>query len=131
MEQTTTLKAGVGSVIRHSFKIRIRISPIYKEGYNSNTSTIDLISNNVKIINDTKDLNIPLDVFPQVFEIESKGKVTQGYSKQVIFDASSNFTSLSENENWLGWDVSILKITPEDTFSSRASFVSLETITEI
>lgn len=131
IEQTATLKAGVGSVIRHSFKIRIRISPVYKEGYNSNTPTIDLISNNVKVIDDTKDLSISLDVFPQVFEIESKGKVTQGYSKQVIFDASSNFTSLSENENWLGWDVSILKITPEDTFSSRASFVSLESITEI
>lgn len=126
-----TLDAGVGSVIRHSFKIRIRISPVYKEGYNSNSASIDLISNNVKIIDDTKDLTVSVDAFPQVFEIESKGKVTQGYSKQIIFDTSSNFTSLSENENWLGWDISVLKITPENTFSSRASFVSLESITEI
>lgn len=133
IEESTqdTLDAGVGSVIRHSFKIRIRISPVYKEGYNSNAATIDLISNNVKVINDTKDLSVTVDAFPQVFEIESKGKVTQGYSKQVIFDASSNFASLSENENWLGWDISVLKITPEDTFSSRASFISLESITEI
>ena len=126
-----TLDAGVGSVIRHSFKIRIRISPIYKEGYNSNSATLDLISDKAKVINDSKDLAVTVDTFPQIFELESKGKVTQGYSKQIVFDTSSKFLSLSENENWLGWDISVLKITPEDTYSSRASFISLESITEI
>ena len=126
-----TLDAGVGSVIRHNFKIRIRISPIYKEGYNGNSATIPLTSDKVKVVNDAKDLVVNIDSFPQVFEIQSKGKVTQGYSKQVIFDASSKFLSLNDNENWLGWEVSVLKITPEDTYSSRVSFVSLESITEI
>ena len=126
-----TLDAGVGSVIRHNFKIRIRISPIYKEGYNGNSATIPLTSDKVKVVNDAKDLVVNVDSFPQVFEIESKGKVTQGYAKQVVFDTSSKFLSLNENENWLGWDISVLKISPEDTYSSRVSFISLESITEI
>ena len=126
-----TLDAGVGSVIRHNFKIRIRISPIYKEGYNGNSAVLDLISDKAKVIDDSKDLAVTVDTFPQIFELESKGKITQGYSKQIIFDTSSNFLSLNENENWLGWDISVLKITPEDSYSSRASFISLESITEI
>jgi hypothetical protein len=126
-----TLDAGVGSVIRHNFKIRIRISPIYKEGYNSNSAVLDLISDKAKVIDDSKDLAVTVDTFPQIFELESKGKITQGYSKQIIFDTSSKFLSLNENENWLGWDISVLKITPEDTYSSRASFINLESITEI
>ena len=44
---------------------------------------------------------------------------------------STVFNALNTNENWIGWDISVLKITPEDTFSARASFISLESITEI
>ena len=123
--------AGAGSVIRNKFKIRIKISPIYNEGYNANLPTLDLTSNTATIIKDDKDLVINVDNVPKLFEIESDGKVTQGYSKQITLNTSNVFSGLNENQNWAGWDITVLKITPEDTFSARASFISLESITEI
>jgi hypothetical protein len=123
--------AGAGSVIRNKFKIRIKISPIYNEGYNANLPALDLTSNTATVIKDDKDLVINVDNVPKLFEIESDGKVTQGYSKQITLNTSNVFSGLNENQNWAGWDITVLKITPEDTFSARASFISLESITEI
>jgi len=122
--------AGAGSVIRNKFKIRIKISPIYNEGYNANLPTLDLTSNTATIIKDNQNLVINVDNVPKLFEIESDGKVTQGYSKQIILNTSNVFSGLNEDQNWAGWDITVLKITPEDTFSARASFISLESITE-
>lgn len=130
-DKQTEIKGGVGSVIYYKFKLRIKVSAIYKEGYNSNSATLDIVSATPKNIIDDKDLSIVLDTSPQILEIECKGKVTQGYSKQIVLDMSSIFASLNTDDNWLGWDISVLKVTPEDTFSSRGSFVSLESITEI
>jgi len=127
----TSIKGGVGSVLYYKFKIRVKISAVYKEGYNPNAAVLDIVSSAAKSVPDTKDLSIALDAAPQVIEIESKGKVTQGYSKQIVFDMSKVFAALNVNENWIGWDISVLKVTPEDTYSSRSSFVSLESITEI
>jgi len=124
-------KAGVGSVLYHSFRVRIKINSVYKEGYNSRNSTIDMVTGVPKFITDGQDLSISVDNIPNLIEITFKGKVTQGYSKQIMLDMSTVFQELNTNENWLGWELSILKITPEDTFSSRASFVSIESITEI
>jgi len=127
----TIIKGGIGSVIYYKFKIRLKVSPIYKEGYNANLPILDIVSSAAKSVPDGKDLSITLDTVPQIIEIESKGKVTQGYSKQVILDMTKVFTSFNTNENWIGWDLSVLKVTPEDSFSSRASFINLESITEI
>ena len=124
-------KAGVGSVLYHSFKVRIKINSVYKEGYNSGTSTIDMVTGVPKVITDGQDLSISVDNIPNLIEITFKGKVTQGYSKQIMLDMSTVFQGLNTNENWLGWEILVLKMTPEDTFSSRASFVSIESITEI
>jgi hypothetical protein len=127
----TSIKGGVGSVLYYKFKLRIKITPIFKEGYNANLAALDIVSSTAKSVPDAKDLSITLDAAPQIIEIESKGKVTQGYSKQVILDMSKVFSSYNTNENWIGWDLSVLKITPEDTYSSRSSFITLESITEI
>ena len=128
------IKAGVGSVIYNKFRIRIRATPIYKEGANSGLPSLDMVSSNPKVINDDKNLIViqqDANQLPLFIEVECKGKITQGYVKQITLDMSSSFPTLNQNENWLGWDVSIIKITPEDTFSSRSSFISLESITEI
>jgi hypothetical protein len=127
----TTIKGGVGSVLYYKFKIRIKVTPVYKEGRDPNPSILDIVSSTAKVVPDAKDLSITLDSVPSLIEIESKGKVTQGYSKQIILDMSTVFNALNTNENWIGWDISILKITPEDTYSSRSSFINLESITEI
>ena len=130
-DKQTTIKGGVGSVIYYKFKLRIKVTPIYKEGSNPNVPALDIVSSAATFVPDAKDLSISIDSTPQIIEVECKGKVTQGYSKQIILDMSKNFASLNTNENWLGWDLSVLKITPEDTYSSRSSFISLESITEI
>lgn len=127
----TDIKAGVGSVIYNKFQIRIKTTPIYKEGYNNNLPGLDIVSSAAQTITDEKDLVIVQQSAQQIFEIECKGKITQGYVKQIILDLSQVFPGLNANDNWIGWDVSIIKITPEDTFSSRASFISIDTITEI
>jgi hypothetical protein len=128
------IKAGVGSVIYNKFKIRIKATPIYKEAANFNPAKIDIVSSIPRVINDDKNLVVVQQEnqqLPLFIEVECKGKVTQGYVKQIVLDMSTSFAALNQNENWLGWDVSIIKVTPEDTFSSRSSFLSLESITEI
>ena len=127
----TTIKGGVGSVLYYKFKIRIKVTPVYKEGRDPNSAILDIVSSTAKVVPDAKNLSITLDSVPALIEIESKGKVTQGYSKQIILDMSTVFNALNTNENWIGWDISVLKITPEDTYSSRSSFINLESITEI
>ena len=126
-----TITGGVGSVLYYKFKIRIKVTPVYKEGCDPNPAILDIVSSTAKVVPDAKNLSITLDSVPALIEIESKGKVTQGYSKQIILDMSTVFNALNTNENWIGWDISVLKITPEDTYSSRSSFIHLESITEI
>lgn len=123
--------AGVGSVIYNKFTLRIKLTPVYKEGYNSNLPEINIVSSRPNLIRDDKNQIIKVANKQDLFETVFFGKVTQGYVKQIILDTSANFTELNSNENWLGWDITLLKITPEDTFSTRASFLSLESITEI
>ena len=125
------LSVGIGSVLYNTFKIRIQINPIYRDGFNSNSPTLDIVSSPATIIADTQDLTIQSTAIAQIFEVEFKGKITQGYSKQVALDMSSSFDALSNNANWLGWEITFLKTTPEDTFSSRASILSIESLTEI
>ena len=127
----TTITGGVGSVLYYKFKLRIKVNPVYKEGRDPNPAILDIVSSTAKVVPDAKNLSITLDSVPALIEIESKGKVTQGYSKQIILDMSTVFNALNTNENWIGWDISVLKITPEDTYSSRSSFIHLESITEI
>jgi len=123
--------AGVGSVIRYQFDIRIKMSPVYKDGFSSRVpNDLSILTESPISVVNSENLLLTPENLSSVYKLSFRGKITQGYVKQVIIDFSKIFNGLVNDDSWLGWDITILKETPEETNTSKSSFISVESITE-
>jgi len=123
--------AGVGSVIRYNFDVHIKIVPVYRT-YSNTSTEIDITdaSKATSVVNQ-ENLLLKPDTTESLYKINFNGKVTQGYLKQVAIDLTNIFKNLSNNDNWVGWDITVLKTTPEGITSSKSAYISIESLTEI
>ena len=117
------IEAGVGSVIFNSLKLAILFTPLY-EGFISKP-TINILD--TASFNKSLDANeeIELDTSEKLLNLTFKGKITEGYSRQVLITLPSD-----RDPAIIGWDISILKTTPEDISRSKATSIFLDSITE-
>lgn len=125
------VSAGVGSVIRYNFDVHIKILPVYKTYTNTSTELDITDASKAKAVENQANLLLKPDSAESLYKINFNGKVTQGYLKQVIVDLTSVFAKITNDDNWVGWDITILKTTPEGITSSKSAFISVESITEI
>ena len=123
--------AGVGSVIDYGFDILIKWKPIFKEGIRFQDD-INLATSQAQPVQSRSNLVYiaGANESSQLISINLKGKITQGYEKQVSLDLSAPFQALNQGESFLGWEIVLLKKTPETTTSSRVAFLSVDSITE-
>lgn len=124
-----TTHAGIGSVIEYKVEIRIQWRPIYKEGYGQG-DVKDIVKSNAISLPETQDVSYTVTTVNGVASLKMEGKISQGYEKQISLDFSNFFTTLNNNPNWLGWEIVLLKTSPESTTSSRVAYITVDSINE-
>jgi hypothetical protein len=126
---TAFTSAGIGSVIEYKTEIRIQWRPIYKEG-RSLTVNDSILSSSITYLNEINDVVYTANNSNGAVAVILEGKISQGYEKQITIDFADVFAGLNTNDNWLGWEITLLKMSPESTTSSRVAYVSIDSIVE-